>query len=660
MIAPSGSSSTVERLIVQDVDDAPISVIKKQKKAKSSNKPLQKTAKKNKVTKSKIKSETKLQQQTHSKTKKITSKRTTNKKPSNKKLSPTSISTKKKPTSKSQSTTTKKEKGRSSIPDLKYSSYTPTLPIIKRAPLGHLFIEQLLREAGFRGGISSDKKILERYSTDESIFAVQPQLVIQPRNKEDVEIATKVVAREIKRFSALSLTPRALGFGLSGGSLSDSIVLDVSAHMNNIEEPILKKDGVYITCEPGAMWYDVENKLKSLNAYLPSGPALKDQSSIGGSVSSNSEGKDSIRHGRIANEVVSLDVILRDGNTYTIEALTYSEFKKLIKKKNAYADIAKNIFTIIEQNEQALTKVKPLTDTTAGYPLCNVITESVDEFKKGNGRFDLSRIICGSQGSIGIIVAITLKAEFIHKNTTLLVVPIFNLADASKVVSTVHKYNPLNIEMYDATSFDLALKNPKFFKSRLGITEYYKVMFSMYTTYHIRYARKIPEFTLLITLDEETTNEHEPKDIAKHIRDESGVKAKIVNNPNEIKMFEQIANASYSLAKLYDPNKRPAAFLEDMTVPPANFSRFFIDIKRLLTKYNLKAIIQGHGADGHFHIYPLIDFTNKSTPALIKRMSEEFFNIARKYRGEICGDHNDGILRTPNLSNIFNKNIIFN
>ena len=114
-----------------------------------------------------------------------------------------------------------------------YHSHAPIIPtafsnkpIIKRNPLGHLLIEKMFREAGFRGGVSSDKRILEKYSTDESIFHIRPQVVIQPKSTNDLEIATRVIARETKRFTSLSLTPRAAGTGLSGGSLTDSIVVE--------------------------------------------------------------------------------------------------------------------------------------------------------------------------------------------------------------------------------------------------------------------------------------------------------------------------------------------------------------------------------------------------------------------------------------------------
>ena len=193
---------------------------------------------------------------------------------------------------------------------------------IKRNPLGHLLLEKLLREAGFRGGISTEKRLLDAYSTDESIFSIRPQVVLQPKNRRDVEIATTVVTKETKRFTSLSLTPRAAGTGLSGGSLTDSIVIDMCAHLNTIGDFVEKKNKITFTCEPGAMWRDIEKKLKSHDAYLPPYPSSKDICSIGGSIANNAAGSDSLRYGHCADWVESLDVVLHDGHTYTIKPLT--------------------------------------------------------------------------------------------------------------------------------------------------------------------------------------------------------------------------------------------------------------------------------------------------------------------------------------------------
>jgi len=538
-----------------------------------------------------------------------------------------------------------------------------TAPVVKdvatktsREPLGHLLVEKLLREAGFRGGISTNKDVLTKYSTDESIFAVQPQIALQPKDQKDVETAVNLIQNQKEKFPALSLTPRAAGTGLSGGSLTDSIVIDTTTYMKHIEDVVTYKGVKTITCGPGAMWRDVEKILKKSGAYLPSYPASKDICTIGGAVANNAAGPDSLRYGHCADWVESLNVTLHDGNTYTIKPMTWREYKALTKKDTAYAQIAREVFQLIEKNEKTIQNAKPKTrKNSAGYPLWDVLDHPVASFKRGTGTFDLTRLISGSQGTVGMITSVTMRTEPIKNDTELIVVPVFDLLDAGAVITKALEFDPINVELFDGLTFDLALKNPEFFKDRLGKIDYYKVLLSMYTTYHVRYGRKTPDFTLLITLDKNTLGSRSVEGVVKTLQSNRGKKARSIKSPVEREMFWQIRRASYTLSKFQDPKKRPAAFLEDMTVPPHNLSKFFVEIKRLLKKYNITAAVHGHGGNGHLHFYPLLDFTSKGTAALVEKMAEEFFATAVKFDGNICGEHNDGIIRTPHLSKMFNK-----
>ena len=529
---------------------------------------------------------------------------------------------------------------------------------LKREPLGHLLVEKLLKEAGFKGGMSSSKAVLDRYSNDESIFTIRPQIVLQPKNQRDIEIAVSVLGAQTLRFPSLSLTPRAAGTGLGGGSLTDSVVIDVCPHLRHISEVEKKKDKMTITCQPGAMWRDVEKKLKVHGLYLPSYPASKDICSIGGSVANNAAGPDSLRFGHTADWVESLDITLYDGKTYTFAPITYGQYKALIKKDNAHGKIAKAVFELLEKHEKTIHEAKPkTTKNSAGYALWDVLDVPVSSFKKGKRMFNLARLVCGSQGTIGVIASITLRAEKIHTDTELVVVPVFDLQDAGRVILKALDYDPINIELFDGLTFDLALKNPDFFRDRLGKFEYYQVLLSMYTTYHVRYARKTPEFTLLITVDAKK-GRRSTRNLVELLRHNGGRKARHITNPIDREMYWQIRRASYSLSKFQDPNKRPAAFLEDMVVPAKNMPKFFMEIKRLLKKYNVTACVHGHGGNGHLHFYPLLDFENKTTPALVMKMTEEFFQTAIKYDGNLCGEHNDGIIRTPHLSKMFSAAVL--
>lgn len=530
------------------------------------------------------------------------------------------------------------------------------LPTLKRDPLGHLLVEQKLRASGFRGGISTDKSLLEKYSTDESIFSITPQIVLQPKDKRDVECAVRVIAAETKRFSSLSLTPRAAGTGLSGGSLTDSVVIDVCTHLTKIHEVETKGTTPTITLEPGVMWRTMDKRLKQHGLYLPPYTSSKDICSVGGSIANNAAGPDSLRYGHCGDWVESLDVVLNDGHTYTIRPITYKEYQALIKKNDAYGTILKEVFDIVSKNEAAIKTARPKTKkNSAGYAIWDVFKDgTIRDFKKGTIKMDLGRLISGSQGTIGIVTEITLRTAPIDTHTTLIAVPVFDLAMASQVVLAGLPFDPINIELFDALTFELALKNPHFFKDRLDGITYYKVLLSMYTTYHVRWGRKTPEFTFLLTLDHDT----DPAPVLEAIKNAGGTKARIVTNPDENEMFWQIRRASYSLSKFQDPTKRPAAFLEDMTVPPENLGKFFVEIKKLFKKFNVHSAVHGHGGNGHFHFYPLLDFTKQGTGDMVLKMSEEFYSTAVKFKGNICGEHNDGIIRTPHLNKLFSKKIL--
>lgn len=527
---------------------------------------------------------------------------------------------------------------------------------VQRAPLGHLLVEKQLREAGFRGGISTDTRSLDAYSTDESIFAIRPQIIIQPKDQHDVEVAVQIVASMSDRFPALSLTPRAAGTGLSGGSLTDSIVIDTTANLHHFGTVHTNGSVVTFTCEPGTPWRVVERQLRKHHVYLPPAPASKDVCTVGGAVANNAAGPDSLRYGHLADWIESLDVTLYDGHTYTIAPLTYKQYKNLITEKHAYADLAKTIFTLIERHEKLIQTQRPQTrKNTAGYALWDVIDTTVKSFKKGSGHFDLTKLIAGSQGTIGIITALTLRTAPIDRDTSLIAIPLFERQQIGDVINALLTYEPRNLELYDAHTYDLALAHPDFFQPRLGKLQFYQTMYALYATYHVRYRRRLPAFTLLVTLDKRSLGQRTAAGIVKSLHTQYGVRAREITNSAEAMMHWQLRRASYALAKLHDPKKRPAAFLEDMTIPPAVLPKFLAGVDKLFKKYHVYATVHGHGGDGHLHFYPLLDFSSKLTPKLITKMADEFFALATDLGGSICGEHNDGIIRTPYLTKMFSK-----
>lgn len=534
------------------------------------------------------------------------------------------------------------------------------VPITKRDPLGHLLLEQLLRNEGFTGVVTTDKHILEEYSTDESIFSITPQLVIRPYSVGDIEIATRIVARETSRFASLSLTPRAAGTGLSGGSLTDSVVLDMTGSFDEIGDIKYrpKHNDATITAGVGVLWRDLSDALSRVGMHIPTYSTAHEICTVGGAVANNTAGTMSAHYGRCADFIESLDVVLFDGNHYEIKPLNYKEFKKLSKKNNALAKIATETILLLEQEAKVIKNSIPaIVHNTAGFNVWDTLPQGVAAFKKGNGFFDLTKLFAGSQGTIGVVTSVTFRAIPLPETPTTIVVPIFNVADLPHVLDEVKTYNPLQIEAFDGATYDLALKNPEHFRKFVRGLSYYRTLLALYTTHHARYSRNIPEFTLLISLDSETTAKTPASIIAKRISTSTS-SARVLYNPFEEQALWMIRRASYDLSRMQDEIKRPAAFVEDMMVPLKSLPKYITGIKKLCREFNIKATMYGHIGTGHLHLFPLLDFTNKTTPALIEKMSEQFYSLATKHGGTISAEHNDGIIRTPHLDKLYSKQMV--
>jgi len=240
----------------------------------------------------------------------------------------------------------------------------------------------------------------------------------------------------------------------------------------------------------------------------------------------------------------------------------------------------------------------------------------------------------------------------------LLVTPVFDLDTVGDVLQHLLTYEPFTLELFDDTTVELALRNPSFFKDRLSDEQFPAVLDALYRTYFDRYHKKVPAFVILASFtrpigDEEKTT---------MIKDVAALKPKgapyFVTDPDECEMYWQMRRASYTLSKLQDQSKRPAAFLEDMLVPPQHLSAFFGDLKKLFKKHQVKCAVHGHGGNGHLHFYPLLDFTDPATPEKVLAMAEDFFATAIKHKGGLCGEHNDGIIRTPYLEKMYTKKAI--
>src|SRR3989344_4064334 len=181
--------------------------------------------------------------------------------------------------------------------------------------------------------LDNDPKVLEAYSRDASIFKVMPKHVSYPKNSDEIKELVKY-AKEHNE----SLTARAAGTDMTGGPLSESIIVDVTRHMNKIG-PILKSD-LSISVEPGVFYRDFEKNTLSQGLILPCYPASKDLCALGGMIANNCGGEKTLRYGKMENFVLESKFIFSDGNEYTVEPLS----RVALDTKMAQGDFEGNLY----------------------------------------------------------------------------------------------------------------------------------------------------------------------------------------------------------------------------------------------------------------------------------------------------------------------------
>src|SRR3990167_2071667 len=206
-----------------------------------------------------------------------------------------------------------------------------------------------------RGEVDDSSKTLEHYSRDASLFAVWPLVVAYPKDAEDICATVRFVNKKKKvPKTHISITPRAAGTDMGGGPLGDSIVLDVTKHLNRFLE-IDEVEGAagvagHAVAEPGMFFRDFDKETKKKNLELPSYTASRELNALGGMVGNDSGGEKNLKYGKTARWVEELEVVLADGNVHTLRNLAGEELKQKLAEPGFEGELYRKVSLLLRSH----------------------------------------------------------------------------------------------------------------------------------------------------------------------------------------------------------------------------------------------------------------------------------------------------------------------
>lgn len=498
-----------------------------------------------------------------------------------------------------------------------------------------------------RGEVDDSEATKERYSRDASLFRVVPEVVVHPKDADDVAAAVRFVTRQRQApKTRISLTARAAGTDMSGGPLTDSIVLDMTAHFSRT----LEVGSAHAVVEAGVYFRDFDRETKKKNLELPSYTASRELNTVGGMVANNSGGEKNLKYGKTARYVEELEVVLADGHTHTLKKLEGEALKAKLAEESYEGELYRTVAALVSNPAYKKT-IEAATPTveknSSGYALWDI----------GDGvhSLNLARLMVGAQGTLGIITKIRFSLVHPQPHSAMTVMFLGSLAELGEVVPQVLLHKPDSFESYDDHTLSLAVRYFPEFAVQMK-TGFIKLGLSFLPEMWMMITGGLPKIILMAEFRADSAQAAclQATRLAEEVRARMPkVKVRVARNEEAARKYWAIRRESFNLLRKKIRGKRTAPFIDDFVVPPSSLPEFLPKLEEVLSRYKLIYTVAGHVGDGNFHIIPLVDPADPTVAKTIDELSHKVYDLVLEYKGSISGEHNDGLVRTPYVEKMF-------
>jgi FAD/FMN-containing dehydrogenase len=474
------------------------------------------------------------------------------------------------------------------------------------------------------GEIITNKEAREYFSTDASIFKILPNVIIYPMHATDVRKIVKFSYQLALKGKILPITARGMGTDQSGAAIGEGLLLVFPAHLNKLLE--LNTKSGEVTVEPGLNYGKLQQVLLTHDLSIPVSPASMEYSTIGGAIANNAGGDRSFKYGKTLDYVKSLKVVLSNGDLIKTTRISKKELNKKMGLSNFEGEIYRSIDRLIEENAQLINSVNlGVPKNSSGYNIKSV--------KYKDGSFDLTPLIVGSQGTLGIVTEATLLTMPRRPKTALTIISINNISQVSETLEFIKKLPevPSAIELVDDKLLNLVKsQHPNLLKDIFN--------------------NDFSKFVLIVEFDNpsERLRAGLTKELTKYLQ-ANDLLFETTVNPVRIEEFWKFRRSSTAVLGYQEGLAKPLPIIEDGIVPVDKLATFIESLYYLFSQNDLPIYIYGHAGDGHLHLQPSLNLNKVGDRQKVFKVMIEYYNLVRQLGGSISAEHGDGRIRGPFL-----------
>ena len=476
------------------------------------------------------------------------------------------------------------------------------------------FAARLRREV--RGAVLFDAASRGRYSTDASIYQIEPVGVVVPQSEEDALAAFRVAVDE-----GVPVLARGGGTSQCGQTVGAALVIDHSKHLNNILQ--FDTDARTVTVQPGVVLDQLNAYLKPHGLWYPVDVSTSAQATLGGMAGNNSCGSRSIQYGNMVHNVRAIDAVLPDGS-----AFAFGEVKGEIEGPAGYRNLVGKIRAIAAREAEEIEHRYPkLLRRVGGYNLDMV----------SGIPFNMAHLLVGSEGTLAYSRRLHLNLSPLPKHKTLGVCHFPTFYKSMEAPQHIVKLAPTAVELVDRTMIGLARSNSAF----RGTVD--------------QCVKGDPDAILLVEFagDDRDEQIRRLKQLTELMGDLGlpGCVVEIVD-PALQRDFWEVRKAGLNIMMSMKGDGKPVSFIEDCAVPLEHLAEYTDRLTRVFEKHGTQGTWYAHASVGTLHVRPILDMRREGAKQM-RAIAEEAAEMVKQYKGSYSGEHGDGLVRSEWIEPFF-------
>ncbi len=491
-------------------------------------------------------------------------------------------------------------------------------------PLYHSFLQALI-DGGFAGDVESSYSSRLAVATDNSVYQWLPQAVVFPRSTADVILLSQLASQST--YSGITFSARGGGTGTNGQSLNDGVIVDLSRHMHGILEFNLQERWVRV--QAGLVKDKLNEFLKPHGLFFSPELSTSNRATIGGMINTDASGQGSLVYGKTSAHVLSVTAVLDDGTQLEAGPLQGEALAIKLADSGREGEIYRQVLASARDKRAEIEATFPkLNRFLTGYDLKHVydpVTEGVD----------LSRLLCGSEGTLAFITEAKLDLTPIPSFRTLVNVKYDSFESALRSAPVMVAAEALSVETVDSKVLDLAR----------GDIIWHSVK-------HL--IEDVPGKEMMginiIEFAGDSADEQMRKVEALCARLEAMLAAgeggvigfQICDDLASIETIYGMRKKAVGLLGNAKGRKKPVAFTEDTAVPPEKLADFIMEFRALLDANQLAYGMFGHVDCGVLHVRPALDLCDPEQEVVLRKISDQVVALTAKYGGLMWGEHGRG------------------